>query len=325
MLFSVLLFLSALFFPPANFPLSGQAADPVRYLDSLFQGVEVSTHIYREVAGEELGLEFYQAANDAEPSRPLVLYVHGGGFSGGNRDGEGLRSWAAWLTHRGYTVASISYRLTMKGKSFHCDQPAANKVNTFQAAADDIRAATAWFLARADALRVDPSRIVLAGSSAGAEAILHAGYAGEGPESPELPGDFTFAGLISMAGAMVDTSLIDRDNAVPALLFHGTCDNLVPYGSAFHHYCPEDTPGALMLHGAESIAQRYRTLGGSYQLLTICKGGHEWAGRPMAVERERMVDFLYHDVILHLRRQLHFRQERGEACDFTDQPAVCLD
>ena len=178
MLFSVLFFLSALFLPTANFPVSSQAASPVRYLDSLFQEVEVSTHMYREVAGEELGLDFYQPAHDAEPSRPLVLYVHGGGFSGGTRDGEGLRSWAAWLTHRGYTVASISYRLTMKGQSFHCDQAAANKINTFQAAADDIRAATAWFLERADLFRVDPSRIVIAGSSSGAEASFQAGYAG---------------------------------------------------------------------------------------------------------------------------------------------------
>ena len=220
----------------------------------------------------------------------------------------------------------MSYQLTMRGRSFHCDQTAANKLRTFQVAAGDIRACTRWMLLRADSLRIASDRVVLAGSSAGAEAIVHAGFWSSNdllPEAPALPASFGYAGLISMAGALVDTNLITARNAIPVQLFHGTCDNLVPYGTAPHHYCPEDTPGALILHGGYSIAQRYRNLGGSYQLITVCLGGHEWAGRPLTHSREQILDFLYYDVLMGQRRQLHLAFERGEACTRGVEPPIC--
>jgi hypothetical protein len=110
-------------------------------------------------------------------------------------------------------------------------------------------------------------KIILAGSSAGAEAVLHAAYWTANdlidlPEQPALPEDFKYGGVISMAGALVDTNLITKENAIPTLLFHGTCDNLVPFGTAPHHYCDESDKGYLMLHGANSIAKRLHHLNG---------------------------------------------------------------
>ncbi len=326
--FTLALFLQSagmlLSFP--GMPEGDSVSEPIRYRDSLFQQVSVDTHVYAERGGETLALDLYQPAGDDEMRRPLVLYVHGGGFSGGRRDGEAIRAWAAHLARRGYVVGSMSYQLTMQGRSFHCDQPAANKIRTFQVAAGDIRACTRWILERADSLRIASDRVILAGSSAGAEAILHAGFWSSEQllaEAPALPGGFRYAGLISMAGALVDTSLITRATAIPIQLFHGSCDPLVPYATAAHHYCPDDTPGALLLHGGHSLAQRYRNLGAGFQLITICRGGHEWAGRPLTHSRQEILDFLYQDVLSGSRRQLHLAWERGEACSLGTQPPIC--
>jgi predicted esterase len=63
--------------------------------------------------------------------------------------------------------------------------------------------------------------------------VLHAAF---WPETQQaLPADFKYGGLISMAGAIFDLALINEQSAMPIQLFHGSCDNLVPYGSAPHH------------------------------------------------------------------------------------------
>ena len=71
------------------------------------------------------------------------------------------------------------------------------------------------------------------------------------------------------------------------------------------------------------MARRYRNLGGSFQLITICLGGHEWAVRPLIHRREQILDFLYKDVMSGKRRQLHLALERGESCTLGSQPAIC--
>lgn len=267
-------------------------------------------------------LDLYRPAGDSAPDKPLVLYVHGGGFSGGRRNDPELVALARDLARRGYAVASISYRLTMRGQSFSCDQPMPNKVATFQAVAEDIWAATRFVIQRQAAWGVDPTRIVLAGSSAGAEAILHAAYTRANAPGLVPPG-YPYAGLISMAGAVVDLGWITPETALPSLLFHGTCDNLVPYATAPHHYCEPGAPGYLILHGSKAIADRLHTLGKPYYLFTACGGAHEWAGRPIVDRQAVIVDFLYRDVVRDEFRQIHevFRQPEG-SCDYFEVPFI---
>ena len=47
---------------------------------------------------------------------PLILLVHGGGFTSGNRDGELESAFALDMAQRGYVVASMSYDLVRKGQ-----------------------------------------------------------------------------------------------------------------------------------------------------------------------------------------------------------------
>ncbi len=49
------------------------------------------------------------------------------------------------------------------------------------------------------------------------------------------------------AGAVVNANYITKDNAIPAVLFHGTEDDLVPFGTAPHHFCDPSKPGYIIL------------------------------------------------------------------------------
>jgi acetyl esterase/lipase len=127
-----------------------------------------------------------------------------------------------------------------------------------------------------------PQRVFLAGSSAGAEAVLHAAFYDR--EAMRMIdhglGDMRFAGVISGAGALVSTHLVTEETVVPLLLFHGTDDPLVPYGAGPHHRCAPDASGWLMLFGAGALADRLDALGaGSYALYQHEGAGHEIAGR----------------------------------------------
>ncbi|MGB3587471.1 MAG: alpha/beta hydrolase [Tunicatimonas sp.] len=292
-----------------------------RYLDSLFS-VQMETLTYAQKPNEQLDLDIYTPQADSETLRPLLLYVHGGGFSGGQRNGERADRFFRQLAQRGYVVATMSYTLTMKGKSFSCDQPTPNKINTFRTAGNDIARATRFLNSQAGELGIDTTQIVLAGSSAGAEAVLHAAYWPETrvAEGQSLISDkFKYAGVISMAGALVSLDWVTTESAMPTQFFHGTCDNLVPYGEAPHHYCEVGEPGYMPLYGPEAITDKLRELGKPYYLYTVCRGRHEWAGRPLANNVAEITDFLYHDVLQQQSRQLHTVQA-SEGDDCPDYP-----
>lgn len=293
-----------------------------RYASQQFQQVDKQTLPYATVDGEILFIDLYRPMGDTEMNKPLILYVHGGGFSGGKRDENNLIAFAEDFAKKGYAVASISYRLTMKGKSFSCDQPAQNKIRTFQAAAQDIRQATKFILDRRQEWGINPTQIVLAGSSAGAEAVVHAAYwkmEDLPANTVALPADFRYAGVISMAGAIVNLQLINETTAIPTLLFHGTCDNLVPYATAPHHYCQVGDVGYLILHGARSIADRLHELGKPYYLFTACNGRHEWAGKPLSDYRHIMLDFMYNDILRKSYRQISEVVSQEGGCTYHER------
>ncbi len=271
---------------------SGTVAQTL-YVDSVFSEVDKTTHVYYTDQRDTLQLDHYAAAAAQAPT-PLLVFVHGGGFSSGARDDKKTVDFAHQLARRGYAVAAVSYRLTMSGIGFGCDVKAGEKVAAIDAASHDVGLAVKHLLDDREAFRIDQDKVILAGSSAGAEAVLNMAYV---YEDKNLPPDFSYAGVISMAGAVVNIDKIDRTTAIPTQLFHGTGDRLVPYGTAPHHYCHTDDPGYLMLYGSEPIAERLQGLGVSYYLYTVLGGAHRWAGLPLTQSFDEIVDFLYHDVM----------------------------
>lgn len=258
------------------------------------------TYVYKDT----LKLDFYSSQRLGEAvteKRPLVVLVHGGGFSGGKRDGTGESEFCRKMAQKGYAVASISYRLTRKGESFGCDCPAETKISTFVKAGEDLSDALSYLIDRVEEFAFDRTGIVLAGSSAGAETVLNAAFM-TGHRNFKSIKKREIAGVISFAGAMVNSTYINEDNAVPALFFHGKKDKLVPYSTAPHHYCPTRADGYLMLDGPETIASRLGTLGKANILAFDPEGGHDWANKGYK-ETE-----LVHHFIENIIRQGGFEQ-----------------
>lgn len=101
-------------------------------------------------AGESLKLDLY-LQKTVGPA-PIILHVHGGGFIGGDKRDLPLNLLQP-LVKAGCSVISVNYRLAPK--------------HPFPAAPDDVETSIDWVRSHAAELRVDKSKIVLLGASAG--------------------------------------------------------------------------------------------------------------------------------------------------------------
>ena len=246
------------------------------YTGQVYDAVKKSTFTYSDT----LKLDYYTASEaDSNKDRPLLILVHGGGFTGGNRDNPVESKFCETMATKGYAVASMSYNLTRKGKStgFGCDCSASEKILTFKQTTEDILNAIK-FLKENTKVAFHPERIVLVGSSAGAEGVLNTAYLNQYPAFNTL--DFSgihIAAVVSFSGAVLDSRYINETNLVPAFLIHGKKDKLVPYATAAHHYCNPDDSGYLMLDGSSTIAQKLKENNTSYYLVSDPEGSHDWA------------------------------------------------
>lgn len=252
-----------------------------RYIDSLFPVQKTITETYANKDGQDLIVDIYQPEGDTLKSRPAIIFMHGGGFAGGTPKNKAEVGFAELAAKKGYVAVQISYRLTRKGKSFDCDFSKEGKIETFKKAAEDYLDAVSFMIANKDKYKIDTSKIIAGGSSAGAEAILDAVYNRELLfRDTDKYQNIHFAGVFSLAGAIIDARYINKTNAVPGVFFHGTDDNLVPYATAPHHYCEPKEPGYIILDGAKSITERLEKLESSYLLHTFNGARHEISGMP---------------------------------------------
>ena len=284
----------SVFFVLAGLLLTITSYAQVMYQEMLYDSVESEILTYAKKGGQNLDLDFYAPFGVPVQARPLIIYVHGGGFSGGTRNSPDIVKFCRNLASYGYACASISYRLTRQNKEtgFGCDCAAVDKLNTFRAAVEDLQDATYFLIQRREVLGIDPQKIILAGSSAGAETVLNTAY--QPPYCYGLDsGPVSYAGVISMAGAIPDTTRIFRESAVPSMFFHGTCDDLVPYATAPHRHCRPDQPGYLLLHGSRTITLKLAQLGVPYWLHTTCGGNHDMAGKPMTDYFNEIIQFCF--------------------------------
>ncbi|MGE0020588.1 MAG: alpha/beta hydrolase [Draconibacterium sp.] len=269
-----------------------------RYSSVLFDEINTETVTYATKDGEALKMDIYIPQNDPDFERATLIYLHGGGFSTGTRDSEKIVEFCNRLAGYGYVVVSMSYRLSRKNKEtgFGCDCPAEDKLNTFIGAIQDIQDASYFLVENREQFGINPQKLILAGSSAGAEAALNAAY--QPPMCYGLDsGPVSYAGVISMAGAIPDTVVIYEDSAIPSLFFHGTDDNLVPYATAPHRYCQKGQPGYLILSGPFTIVQKLDKLHTPYWLHTTCGGAHEISDLPMTEYFDVITEFCQRFVI----------------------------
>ena len=134
-------------------------------------------------------LDFWpSAAVDPE----LVVFVHGGGWSGGDKrmmqGSDKLRHWQGEV----YAVASLNYRLVPEA--------------TVEQQAEDVAAAIALLKTQADVWGFDPERIALVGHSAGAHLVALVGTDERYLRSAGLSFD-DISGVVLLDGAAYDVAM----------------------------------------------------------------------------------------------------------------------
>jgi acetyl esterase len=116
------------------------------------------------------------------PAAPVLLYIHGGGFSFGDRfeGGTNLR----WFADRGWLVLSIDYTLSSADR------------HLWDTSTSQVGCAMAWTAANATRLGGDPARLSLVGSSAGGNLAINAAYLAAGGECRVLGAVAADTGLV---------------------------------------------------------------------------------------------------------------------------------
>jgi pectinesterase len=112
-------------------------------------------------------LDLYLPVRTGRNRVPTIVYLHSGGWIAGSR--ANVADLAAAEVVRGYAVASVDYQLAIPGVA-----------GSFPAAVYDVKRAVRFVKADAANWGLDPSRVILMGSSAGGHlAALSAASAGK--------------------------------------------------------------------------------------------------------------------------------------------------
>jgi para-nitrobenzyl esterase len=211
-----------------------EGAAPLRYRDPVFDAVTTTRDIVYGSAVDQAGttqsltLDLYQPTGDTNVERPAIVWVHGGSFSSGDKSSGELVDEATVFSKQGYVNVSINYRLVAGG----CSASGGGTASCLTAITDaqhDAQAAVRFLRKNAATYRVDPGRIAVGGSSAGAIAALQVGANSEDPGTSGNPG-FSSAvrGAVALSGAKLLGPAMTAGDAAE-LMFHGTADTVVPY------------------------------------------------------------------------------------------------
>jgi acetyl esterase/lipase len=184
-------------------------------------------------------LDVYFPFGAARTDRPAVVFIHGGGFTAGDKAEYRSASVSADLCRAGYVVVSCNYVLGSKSAPGVWPQNIA-----------DCRQAIRWLRMHAKELGVNPEKIAVAGGSAGGYLALMVGLSddktGPGGEagaqvSAKVSGVIDMYGVVDFskhgAGDIPGVPAADQRNYLPVtqcdandpavLILHGTADTTV--------------------------------------------------------------------------------------------------
>lgn len=237
----------------------------------------------------DLFLDVYHPAVGAETSidgkeKPTILFVFGGGFKDGERDDESYLPWYKMLTDDGFRVVAIDYRLGLKGASKVGLGQASLVEKAIGIAVEDLYSATLFLLENADKTGVDPSNIVIAGSSAGAITVMQGEWelCNRSGRARVLPEGFHYAGVMSFAGAIYSKQgriRYDREPC-PTLMLHGTADKVVNYKQIWFFN--------LRFAGTDVVTRSFRRGGYNYDTFRFKDRMHEIAEAMCSCYEEEM-------------------------------------
>lgn len=270
--FSLLLFFSS------NYSNSQVQCDTNRYKLPVFNSVYKHANVkYGEgqvwnipYNNTDLFMDVYEPVGDSIQKRPLMIWVHPGGFLTGNKEAQDMVAFCDSFARRGYVTASIGYRLGFNPLSVASAERAVYR------GTQDVRAAIRYLKEFSTVYQIDTNSIFLGGSSAGGFATLHVAYLDQNEAPTSIAGDLlspdlgcldcsgnTFnhsvglKGIVNLWGALGDSTFINADETVPALLIHGIADGVVPFGTG-HPFGVFTTP---IVHGSRAVSNQLNSFG----------------------------------------------------------------
>ena len=200
---------------------------------------EIKNIEYKNINGKSLQLDLYKPRNLTKPA-PLLVFIHGGGWSGGER--ADYLVYLVAFAKKGYVTATVSYRLLK-------DAP-------YPACAEDITDAVQWFYKNGKTYGYDPDRIALIGGSAGAHLALLAAYGWKksGANSDSTAADTVhhrIKAVVDIYGPTDLTTDFSKNNStVTSFLAHTyqEAPELFIKASPIH-YLNKNNPPTMILHG----------------------------------------------------------------------------
>lgn len=240
---------------------------------------------YGSVGDRALVLDIVRPKQEPKDPMPVVVFIHGGGWSGGNkRDGLPL---LVPLAEKGYFCVSVGYRLSGEAP--------------WPAQIHDCKAAIRWLRAQAKQYHIHPDKIGAWGASAGGHLALMLGLTSD---VAELEGASGSPGYSSRVTCVVNwfgpTDLLTTwKDSSPSASVKGLVEKLVggPLGEKQDvlksaspiTYISKDDPPVLTMHGnkdpivpfsqATLLDEAMKKVGAESFLVVVENAGHGFGGR----------------------------------------------
>src|SRR3989338_1744459 len=266
--------------------------DQGRYSTELFPNVTTTSNLQfgQNVnfvgSNTNLLMNVYEPTGDTETERPLIIWAHGGSFIGGTRNDGDVVALSNAFAKRGFVCASIDYRVGM------WPVDSVNAVKAVVRAVQDMKAAVRYFYKdklTSNTFKIDTTRIIIAGSSAGAITALHMAYLDKSCEVENYlsPATLTTLGgiegtsgnagysstihaVVSLAGALASYGWMETGD-VPACSIQGDQDGTVPYNRGVASVSGFNV---IRMDGSRMIEERAAQVGVPHRLYTHYGADH---------------------------------------------------
>ena len=243
----------------------------------------------------DLMLDIYQPGDACTTNRPVVLFVHGGGFVAGDKQSADVTQLAEAMNARGLAFVSIQYRLgpddpvvsseadaLLRPSLDDSDLPIpANITPAVIAAVEDTVLALNFLEDNQDTYCLDTSRLAYTGSSSGTITVLQVAYSLD-----DFSVDFPRPSVVAdLWGDLPNDDDLEMGEA-PFIVVHGTNDPLVPY------------------QGALDLTARADVAGVPYALYSVVGGSHSFSGTDffdLTFGNDRIVNITADFINAHLR------------------------
>lgn len=213
-------------------------------LDSTIGGI-YGTAINNQAVNQDLLFDFYEPSGDTLLQRPLIIYIHGGGFTSGSRSYPSVKLLCQKMAQKGYAVANIDYRLDASFDLYNSTTDRRAMTDAMQDAKQAIR----YFKANAGLYKIDTSKVFIGGESAGAVTAMMSSFIDKQSEMTSYPmanpnnpvgsnSNSSYgngvAGTLCLCGLLLDTNAMETSNDSPILWTHGSADTFIPLVLSFN-------------------------------------------------------------------------------------------